>query len=157
MSDKIPKWEQWQWVVFIVPLLLGLSTSNICGGMSKEAINIKGRPANYIFTLVWIVLFLLLGASFNFTWNDSTDDPSTNEKPNRKWIVGLYSVTIALLALWPIIYSCYSKKYALWLLLIIITLVLSCWSLSPWYSKLCLDPLITWTIFAMVLTFKVLN
>ena len=148
---QIQKWESWQWITFVAPLVVGMGTSRFYGSLKNAGKNIVGKPPEFMFGVIWSVLYLLLGASFNLTYNDEID----HEK--KEWIVSIYTCTFILLSFWPLIYNKISKIYALWLLTLSLIFIMNCYSLSPWYSKMCLTPHIGWLILAGKFNFAIIN
>jgi benzodiazapine receptor len=103
--------------------------------------NVSFRPPSYIFAIVWPILLLLIGYSWNL-------------RPNISY---LYIVLILLLAAWIILFSI-SKKLAFYE--IVLTVLFTIFILFYKYktlSSLLLIPLILWLSFASVLNYYTIN
>jgi benzodiazapine receptor len=140
-------WEDWQWVILILPFILGKFSSWFCN-LKNAGKKLKQRPPAWIFGVVWSILFLLFGAAWNFAIDENEDTLEI-----LVWV--FYVMLLLSLLLWPWVY-CKSKKLALYLILFSIILTLCCYSLGPISSKLCLSPLLGWLIFAMFLNFNLI-
>jgi len=106
----------------------------------NDSKDVSFRPPSYIFAIVWPILLLLLGYSWNL-------------RPN----ISLYILLILLLSGWLILFRL-SKKVAFYEL--ILTLLLSIFLLFYKYettSSLLLIPLILWLSFAVVLNFYTMS
>ena len=121
----------------LFPIISGYITIYFCPMLNENVKKLNFTPPNYIFALVWPILYLLLG----FAWLKS--------KEFTIW----YLILSLTLCLWLIIYSCKKNKYlALSIILISIALVLVCYTISKQISKLLLIPLLVWLCFATILS-----
>ena len=121
----------------LFPIISGYITIYFCPMTNKKTKKLNFRPPNYIFAIVWPILYLLLG----FAWLKS--------KEFTVW----YLILSLTLCLWLIVYSCKNNKYlALAIILISIALVLLCYTISKQISKLLLIPLLVWLCFASILS-----
>ena len=98
--------------------------------------NISFRPPGYVFAIVWPILLLLLGHSWN---------KNKTEK--------LYYILTLLLSFW---YYMYNKNKHLGLVNIILSLLITV-KLYTDYNDKFLIPLILWLCFASLLNFKSLK
>ncbi len=126
---------------FLFPLISGYIAVALCPMKKNEESNVKFRPPGYIFSIVWPILYLMIG----YAW--------THEKKNSLW----YFLLSLSLAYWLVVYSCQNNKLlAIGVIFISILLTLVCYTLSKQLSKLLLLPLLVWLIFAALLsTFSV--
>jgi tryptophan-rich sensory protein len=117
------------------PTLLIYLTSAIFPISKTAGNNVPFRPPSYIFAIVWPILLILIG----FSWN------------NRSNLSIEYYVLIILLSLWPVLYF-YSNVLSL--INIVITLIFTLFIIIYKYqniSSLLLVPLFLWLIFATYL------
>lgn len=125
----------------LLPMVLGYIMVYFCK-MNNSGKNVKFRPPAYIFSIVWPILYLLLG----FSWNNSI------QKYDIK-IELLYLVLIELLTKWIYIYSCRNnKQIALYILLFTLLIITILMILVPTNSKLLLSPLLIWIFFATLMS-----
>jgi len=121
----------------LFPLIIGYITVSFCPIKKSSGSNIKFRPPNYIFGIVWPILYLMLG----YAW--------INAKQHTIW----YIILSLSLALWIVVYSCQNnKKGAIGINLLSILLVLICYTVSDKLSKLLLLPLLVWLGFALLIS-----
>lgn len=120
----------------LFPLISGYITVSICPMKKTSGSNVKFRPPSYIFSIVWPILYLMIG----YAW--------INAKKHSIWYLAL-SLSLCL---WLVVYSCQNnKKGAIGITLLSILLVLICYTLSEKLSKLMLIPLLVWLGFALLL------
>lgn len=131
-----------EYIPIILPSLFGYGTAMICGINKDSGTIVPIRPSPVVFSIVWPVLYLMLGFSWFYA------------RKNNNVISDLfYSILVFLLSLWIIVYSCKkNKKLAIYVLLfsIIIGIFVYMSSLN-FKSKLLIAPLIAWLIFALIL------
>lgn len=160
-SLESPNWEDWQWVIFILPFLLG-TVSGFLSPMKAAGKRIKARPPGYVFGIVWTLLFLLYGAAWNLTISYWANDPVIPDG----WLTGeigyilsmvLYSINMACLFAWPFVYNHTGPWSAMFLLLGSLVLTLASAMISPPSAGVCLSPLLGWEIFALFLNFTIVN
>ncbi len=108
-------WKDWQWVIFFTPFVLGNFSSGFCN-LKTAGKKLKQTPKPWVSGVVWSILFLLLGAAWNFAL-----DP--NEEEVLVWV--FHIMLLLSLLVWPWLY-CKSKNLALYLILfsIVSTIVL---------------------------------
>ena len=126
-------------ILVVIPILFGLITSFICPVSRESGRVVKITPPNYVFGIVWPILYFLIGISWYFITSE-----------NNIYLHIPYIVLLLLLFFWIIAYSCYGNKlngvYVLFftLLTIIITMIV-----GNMYSRLFLSPLLVWIILAI--------
>lgn len=136
--------------IFIIclPALTGYGTAMFCKVGSEAGSNVPFRPPPIVFSIVWPILYLLLGISWLLARN------------SNGFIADLlYIVIIALLNLWIYMYSCVKdKKSAISVIVIsFIATLLTCIFVGTFWSKLMLFPLILWLAFASILNIYEVN
>lgn len=117
----------------------------------------EGTPPNWVFPIVWTVLFILIGLSAYYVWNHYKDELY------RKIFVGLYAVNGLLVFLWP--YLFFAKNnitgalYMILVLIVIIELMILAAFRVNHKSAYLLIPYLLWVFFATYLntSFIVLN
>jgi len=125
----------------LLPMVLGYIMVYFCK-MDNSGQTVKFRPPSYIFSIVWPILYLLLG----FSWNNSIQTYDIK-------IELLYLALIELLTKWIYIYSCRNnKQMALYILLLILLVITILMILVPTNSKLLLAPLLIWIFFATLMS-----
>ena len=144
---SIKMWTGEQWAVFVVPVILGF-ISGVLSPMKDAGKKLNARPPNYVFGIVWTILFLLYGTAFSFSLEDEA---------NRIMNIVFYSLNLVCLIMWPFVYNRFGQKFGLYLLLVILILTIVCMNISSMYAKICLSPLIGWEIFAMMLNFAIVG
>lgn len=125
-------------LIVLLPLLLVYSSSAYCPIPDSGT---TLAPPPIVFSLVWPTLLILLGVS---SIVEGTLTPSS---------LLFYILLVLSLTLWPILYSCFDKKkYGVFVILscILFALLYLC-SVSNTTSRLCVVPLLTWLIFALLL------
>ena len=131
-------------VYLIAPSVSGYSVAAICGVGDGAGECLEGvRPPGYVFAIVWPILYTLTGISFVLA---SRYNPLA---------VPAYLTLIALLASWPIVYSCLERKTeAIGIILLSILALGVCILLGDFVSNLTLYPLLAWLLFATFLNIK---
>lgn len=132
-------WRIW------APLVSGYTLSILCP-VKDEGASLSQRPPAYVFGIVWPILYLLTGIS----WNNGRHDKKTDY---------MHAFLTILLCLWIAVFSCAkSKKNGLYILSLIIAVVVCCMSLHhDRNSKIFLVPLLAWTNFAFHLNYHVIS
>ena len=125
----------------ILPMFLGYIMFYFCK-MDNAGSNVKFRPPKFIFSILWPILYILLGLSWIYSI----------EKYDIK-IEILYLVLLELLTKWIYVYSCMnSKQWGVYILLLILLILTILMILVPIQSKLLLSPLLIWIFFATLIS-----
>ena len=128
--------------ILLLPLLLGTVTTFICGVKPTSGENVKIRPEPVVFSIVWPILYILLG----FSWNIA------RRYNNRMLADVLYLLLNLLLCAWIYVYSCLDKKKeSVYVIVGCFTLALTCFSIGNYMSKMAISPLIGWLFLATLL------
>lgn len=131
-----------EYIPIIIPSIVGYGTSLICGLNKDSGAVVPIRPPPIVFSIVWPVLYLMLGFSWFYA------------RKNNNVISDLFfSILVFLLSMWIIIYSCKkNKKLSIYILLLSIIIGICAYISSlNFNSKLLITPLIAWLIFATIL------
>jgi tryptophan-rich sensory protein len=130
-----------EYIPIILPSLLGYGTAMFCKVTKDSGINVSIRPPPIIFSIVWPILYLMLGFSWFYA------------RKNKNVTSDLfYTMLILLLSVWLIVYSCKNnKKLGIYVLIFsIIASIFACIS-GNFKSRILILPLIAWLIFATIL------
>ena len=103
--------------------------------------NISFSPPPYVFAIVWPILLLLLGYSWNL-------------RPNISY---LYIVLTLLLSFWLILFSLYKKTAFYELVLTLLFTIFILFYKYETVSSNLLIPLILWLSFASILNYYTIN
>ena len=135
-----------EYIPIFVPSLLGYGTAMFFKIGNQAGENVSFRPPAIVFSIVWPILYILLGLSWYF---------SRQKKPLLSDI--FYISLIIFLSMWIVVYS-NNKKNAIYILLLSIVFALLSYTVADLKGKLLITPLIVWLIFATILNiFEVQN
>jgi len=130
-------------VYIILPGLLCYGIQAICSVGKDAGGKVKFRPPAWFFSVIWPILFLLLGISLMLSMRRNT---------NKYLTFFIYTLLILSLVLWLFFYGCRKNKIvSLWILIISFSLSLSCFALGDVTIKLLLCPFIAWILFAILM------
>jgi len=115
------------------PLILIFSLS---GSLKSAGLNVRFRPPGWAFGLIWTVLLLMFGRSWEIAEKEDDDT--------------YYLPTTLALASWVLLYKM-SPLWASWVLIPVMALLLACYTTGTKESRLYLCPLIAWTLFATIM------
>lgn len=122
-----------------IPLLLGGIVGFIT---SKESMNYNGIVDEWVFPIVWSILYILMGISSYIV-------------RNNKKLMSIYKVNLVINLLWPIIFFTLNFKVFgfFWILLLILVVG---YMIYKFYNKnkisaYLLIPYLLWLIFASIL------
>lgn len=122
-----------------IPLLLGGIVGFIT---SKESMNYNGIVDEWVFPIVWSILYILMGISSYIV-------------RNNKELMNIYKVNLVINLLWPIIFFTLNFKVFgfFWILLLILVVG---YMMYKFYNKnkisaYLLIPYLLWLIFASIL------
>ena len=107
----------------------------------KNNKNVSFSPPPYVFAIVWPILLLLLGYSWNL-------------RPNISY---LYIVLTLLLSFWLILFSLYKKTAFYELVLTLLFTIFILFYKYETVSSNLLIPLILWLSFASILNYYTIN
>ena len=134
-------YKPYEWVLLFIPIVTGFITSSICRIGKSAGETVSFRPPSWVFMVVWPVLYILLG----FSWIYAQREDTLNNIP--------YSILVALLVLWIIVYGCLGKKIiGIWIIALSILAAVICCIVGTTESRLYIAPLIVWLIFALLMS-----
>ena len=134
-------------IVFFLPLIVGFGTGMICRTKSSAGSSVKFRPPPWVFSVVWTLLYLMIGLSWvlSLRAQGSTSQLLVNV---------LYIKLIVILSLWLVLYSCMDqKKWALVMMLLALIVTLVTYTMVPsMVAKGLLVPLFIWLLYALLIS-----
>lgn len=138
------------WTVLLIPILSGYATAQVCPMDRSDGENLKARPPAWVFSVVWPILYLLLGYSWMIL---------RKKTYLADWVFG---ANVFFLILWLIFYGCMDdKKGGLWILVVLIMVSLMAFALSIKYGdswiSLLLTPYVMWILFATMLNYSIVD
>ena len=136
-------------IVYAFAFFGSLFTSPSVDSLWYEAIKPALTPPNWVFPVVWNVLFFWIGLSLYFSWTASKN------KIIKKKVAFAFGLNLALNVLWSVLYFGLQKPlYAfieIWLLeLSIAYLIYTAYKIDKMAGWL-LVPYLTWVSFAIIL------
>lgn len=142
---KVEDFETLEWIVTFIPLVVGMTSILLPSSrMSSRAYLDDIIPAGWVFSVVWFLLYFLIGFSWALA---GADDP---------WNIAMYAILVALLFIWPITYE-KSYYYAFYLLYLTQLLVIFLYTHVVQEAKYCLVPLIVWLFAAIQFNYTTLT
>jgi tryptophan-rich sensory protein len=122
------------------PAALGYTASWMCPVPPRVSGNYPSfTPPGWVFGVVWPVLYLLLGLS----WQRNARDPALSS---------LYALVVALLTAWAPVSYCASRPDAgIWIMVVAALVAGYCMVLGSTTDRLMVLPLVAWLAFATVL------
>lgn len=133
---------------FYIPLVTGYLMTFFCPINKNTGVNIKARPPAFIFGIIWPILYLLIGYSWDILKNNKNTDI-------------IFGVNTFLGIIWLYTYSC-KKKERISLYILLVMLLVSVYLLFFSFKinsniTYLLIPYFTWLLFALMLNFKLVN
>jgi tryptophan-rich sensory protein len=137
-------------IVFLVASIGSIFTSKSVNSPWYNSIKPAITPPNYVFPVVWTVLFILIALSLFFSWSES-------KNKDKGKIAAIFAINLILNALWSLLYFglknpllAFIEMIFLWLS--IIAMILALLKISK-KSAYMLIPYLLWVSFAAVLNF----
>lgn len=136
-------------IVYAIAFLGSLFTSSAVDSSWYETVKPALTPPNWVFPVVWNILFFLIGLSLYFSWTASKN------KNTKKKVTFAFGLNLALNVLWSALYFGLQKPlYAfieIWLLeLSIVYMIHTAYKIDKKAGWL-LVPYLTWVSFAIIL------
>lgn len=130
----------------LAPIVSGYALSMVCPIPKDEGYTLPQQPPSYIFKVIWPILYLLLG----YSWNKSHKYRETDI---------MHAILTMLLCIWIMVFSCIGKKkYGLYVLTCVVAVTVCCMCLHPDNGcKVALTPLLAWTTLALQLNYHILD
>ena len=136
--------EYLKYIPIIMPSILGFSMALFCNVGSNSGAIVNFRPPPIVFSIVWTILYILLGISWYCALEDNDLDKN---KVNM-----FYILLNIFLCLWVYIYSCKNdKKTGIYIIILCIIFSLFCYTVGNLNSKLLIVPLIGLLLLATLL------
>jgi tryptophan-rich sensory protein len=135
-----------EYIPIFVPSLLGYGTAMFFKLGNQAGENVSFRPPAIVFSIVWPILYILLGLSWYFS------------RQKKTLLSDIFYISLIIfLSMWIVVYS-NNKKNAIYILLLSIVFALLSYTVADLKGKLLITPLIVWLIFATILNiFEVQN
>lgn len=138
-------------IVYIVAFLGSLFTSNGVNGSWYSSIKNSLTPPNWVFPIVWNILFFMISLSLYFSWIGAK---KKKEKIRLAWIFG---INLLLNFFWTVLFFAFRQtKIAFFELVLlwvsILFMIFITWKTSEKSSWLLL-PYAIWIIFAGILNY----
>ncbi|MFH1325517.1 MAG: TspO/MBR family protein [archaeon] len=149
------------WKILIVSLLLvysvaffgSLFTSQNVNSSWYDSVKPAITPPNYVFPIVWNILFFMIALSLYFSWN------SAKKKSWKKSIAIIFGINLFFNVLWSWLFfglqnpiSAFFELIALWLS--IISMLVLTWRVNK-ISFYLLIPYFLWVSFAGILNYLI--
>lgn len=122
---------------------MGYASALICKVNKDSGKIVKFRPPPIVFSIVWPILYLLLGISWFLA----------RKQPNSILVDAMYLSLNLILCLWLYVYSCRKdKKNAIYVIVLSIIFAMFCYTLcEDVLGKLAIVPLIGWLYLATLI------
>jgi tryptophan-rich sensory protein len=122
---------------------MGYTSALFCGVNKDSGKIVKFRPPPIVFSIVWPILYLLLGISWFLA----------REQPNSILVDTMYLSLNLILCLWLYVYSCRKdKKNAIYVIVLSIIFAMFCYTVCEnVLGKLAIVPLIGWLYLATLI------
>ena len=131
-------------IVIIIPIILAFFTTIFCKIPKNAVENVKFRPPGWVFSVIWPILYILIGLSWYFSIKNNTT---------------IYFIILNLiLCSWIIVYGCLQNKL-MGLIIILCSIINNIILFFLLYKKnnivsfFLLIPLFFWLLFAILLNF----
>jgi tryptophan-rich sensory protein len=124
----------------LIPSIMGYTSALFCGVNKDSGKMVKFRPPAIVFSIVWPILYLLLGISWFLA--------------RKQLIVDIMYLSLNLiLCLWLYVYSCRKdKKNAIYVIVLSMVFALFCYTVcEDVLGKLAIVPLIGWLFLATLI------
>jgi len=127
----------------LIPSIMGYASALICKVNKDSGKIVKFRPPPIVFSIVWPILYLLLGISWFLA----------RKQPNSILVDAMYLSLNLILCLWLYVYSCRKdKKNAIYVIVLSIIFAMFCYTLcEDVLGKLAIVPLIGWLYLATLI------
>ena len=137
-------------IVYLVAFLGSLFTSPVTDSQWYESIKPAITPPNWVFPIVWNILFFLIALSLYLSWTNS-------KKKDKKKIITAFSINFILNIFWSVLYFglknpllSFFELILLWIS--ILAMILVTYNINKTSSYL-LWPYLAWVSFAGVLNY----
>ena len=143
-------------ISILIPLIVG-STASLCSKAGMNTFEQISKPAitppNYIFPIVWTILYILMGISSFLIYNSSA------KSQEKFFALSVYAIHLLFNFFWTILFFNLQAYFLafLWIILLILLIsimIFTFYHISKKAAYLQI-PYLIWTIFATVLNFLV--
>jgi len=139
-------------LVYLVAFIGSVFTSSETNSSWYQQVRPSITPPNWVFPIVWNILFLLIGISLYYAWISFKD---------KRAVIILFSTNLILNVLWSYFYFklhnaalAFIDLIGIWLTLVI--LIYATWKVSK-KSAYLLMPYLLWITFAGILNYLSIN
>jgi len=140
MTTDPPFKKMSDYILLFTPMIIGYTTSAICKIPKDAGATVKIRPPSWVFGVIWPILFTLIGISWVYAIREN------------KFNYVSYSVLIAMLSLWIIMYACSKDKtWGVWVLIMTLCASIVTLCMGNLTSQLFLTPLVPWLFLATLI------
>lgn len=141
-------------VVYFAALIGSLFTSSSVKSEWYQSIKPSITPPNYVFPIVWNILFFLIALSLYFAWTNA------KKKADKNKIAWVFAVNLALNVLWSVLFFGMKNPLAGFIDIIltwisIIFMIAATWKIDKKAAWL-LVPYFLWVSFAVVLNYLII-
>jgi len=137
-------------IVYAVAFLGSIFTSSSVKSAWYESIKPSLTPPNWVFPVVWNILFFLISLALCFSWMNS-------DKKEKKRVSTAFGMNLIANFLWSVLYFGMHNPLVAFIDIIVVWLsiawmILVCWKIDR-KSAYMLIPYLLWVSFASVLNF----
>jgi translocator protein len=127
----------------IIPSIMGYVSASFCRVNKDSGKIVKFRPPPVVFSVIWPILYLLLGISWFLA----------RKQPNSNLVDIMYLMINIILCLWLYVYSCKGdKKNAVYVIVLSMIFAMFCYTVcEDVFGKLAIVPLIGWLYLATLI------
>jgi benzodiazapine receptor len=137
-------------IVYAVAYVGSIFTSSSTGSLWYQSIKPSITPPNWVFPIVWNILFFLIALSLYFSWTNS-------EKKEKPKIALVFGVNLFLNILWSLFYFGMRNPELAFFEIILLWLSIGLMIFSVWKTKklaaYLLFPYLIWVGFALLLNY----
>jgi tryptophan-rich sensory protein len=138
------------YLLLLSPILLGMGSGYFVSRKKIPKVKSKWNPPDWLFIIVWPILYLLLGYSSYLIWN-------SNDKKKNFYLI-IYLIHLILLLLWWPFFVYFPNKLFSFITLVMLAIyaiiITYLFSTINKTSAYCLIPYILWLSFASFLTYN---
>ena len=139
-------------IVYVVAFVGSIFTSGNTNSEWYQSIKPTITPPNYVFPIVWNILFFLIAISLYLVWTNS----NKNQKPK---IALIFAINFILNILWSVFFFSMKKPSLAFVELIFLwasiwLMIFTTWKINKTSSYL-LMPYLIWVTFAGILNFLI--
>ena len=138
-----------KYLPILIPSIMGYTSAIVCMVGQDSGKIVKFRPPPAAFSVVWSVLYLLLGIS----WYLARQQPLLENYQGFNVADVLYLTLNIILCLWVYVYSCRGdKKNGIYVIVLSIIFAMMCYTIcGDIRGKLAIVPLMGWLFLATLL------